>query len=243
MPTIQTRAMLLVCGALLSGCGSNPSGAGLDGGGMGWDGGGGGPSSKDVARPEGPPSLDTQVDRARMAADILPVVAEFVRSISAELLPLFGFTSAADADALELGRPYGVFTIHKGPWLEFKGYWRVPVLVDGAYRSIVEVGREGDGYAYRALGSAGFAQSLAERERVPALDAALDAGRAGLLWIASAYGERYIGYEVFSGADPVAAEIRLQSLGSYPSIVPGLDGSALPPELSLAEVDAQLPAE
>jgi hypothetical protein len=188
--------------------------------------------------------LATGVDRERMAADILPIVAETIRSMEDESqLPLFGFTSRADADVVELGRPYGVFTIHKGPWLEFQGYWRAPVLVHGAYRSIVEVGLGANGYTFRAIGSKDFAPLMAEREKGPALSAALDMGRAGLLWIAGAYGDRYLAYEVLSGVDALAAEIRVQSLGWNPSVAPGIDGSATPPEFSLAEIDQQLPAE
>ena len=200
-------------------------------------------SSKDLARPEGPPTLATGVDRERMAADILPVVADFIRLEDESLLPLFGFTSRAEADVVELGRPYGVFTIHKGPWLEFMGYWRVPLLVHGVYRSLVEVGLGANGYTFRALGSKDFAPMLADRERVAALSAALDMGRAGLLWIAGAYGDRYLAYEVLSGADALDPDIRVQSLGWYPSVVPGIDGAAAPPEFSLAEIDDQLPVE
>jgi hypothetical protein len=188
--------------------------------------------------------LDTQVDRARMAADILPIVADVIRSTGDSMgLSQLGFTSVADADAVELGRPYGVFTIHRGPWLEFMGHWRVPVLVDGTYRSIVEIGRGSSGYTFIGLGAKEFAALLASREQVPALSTALDLGRAGLLRIVTTYGEQYIGYEVPSGLDPVGTEIRVQSLSWYPSVVPGVDGAAMPPELSLAEVNQQLPAE
>jgi hypothetical protein len=187
-------------------------------------------------------SLATDVDRTRMAADVLPVVAELVRSMGAELSQ-FGFTSVADADALQLGRPYGVFTVHKGPWLEFRGYWRVPIVVSGTYRCLVEVEPEGDGYQFFGIGGKDFAPLLAERERGAALSAALDQGRAALLWLTGTYGERYVGYEVFSGIDPVDSEIRAQSLSWYPAAVPGVDGAAPPPELSLAELNAQLPAE
>jgi hypothetical protein len=187
----------------------------------------------DLVRPVG--SLATDVDRARMSADLL--------ATAKQLAPSFGFSSQADLDTVQLGRPYGVFTIHKGPWLEFMGYWRVPVTIRGQYQLVLQFAKAADGYAFLAIGSADFARVLAERERVPALSAALDAGRAGLLWIAGSYGDRYIGYEVSSGADPVGAEIRAQSLSGYPSTVPGVDGSALPPELTLTEVDQQLPAE
>jgi hypothetical protein len=193
----------------------------------------GGDASTDRVRPVA--SLATDVDPARMSADLL--------ATAKQLAPTFGFTSPADLDSMQLGRPYGVFTIHKGPWLEFMGYWRVPVLIQGQYQLVLQFAKAADGYAFLALGSADFARLLAGREQVPALSAALDAGRAGLLWIAGAYGERYIGYEVFSGADPVATEIRAQSLSWSPTAVPGVDGAATPPELTLTEVVQQLPPE
>jgi hypothetical protein len=179
--------------------------------------------------------LATDVDGERLAADLLPLVKQ--------LVPSFGFTSEADLDTVQLGRPYGVFTVHKGPWLEFMGYWRVPVLVQGAYQLVLEFSRIADGYAFRAIGSTDFARLLADRERVAALSTALDMGRAGLLWIAGAYGERYLAYEVLSGVDALDADIRVQSLGWYPSVIPGIDGAAEPPEFSLAEIDDQLPVE
>ncbi len=196
---------------------------------------GGGDAATDLPRANAVLTLATDVDRARAAADLLPTVKQ--------LAPTFGFSSPADLDSMQLGRPYGVFTLHKGPWLEFMGYWRVPVLIQSQYQLVVDFNEAADGYALRTVGSTEFAHVLAERERVPALSAALDAGRAGLLRVVGAYGERYIGYEVSSGVDPAATEIRAQSLAWYPTVVPGIDGAAAPPELTLAEVDQQLPPE
>jgi hypothetical protein len=101
-----------------------------------------------------------------------------------------------------------------------------------------------DGYKFLRIGSTDFAPSLAEREKVAALSAALDTGRAGLLWTVGAYGDRYLAYEVLSGMDALDPDIRVQSLAWNPGGIPGTDGAAdLRPDFSLAELDAQLPAE
>ena len=145
---------------------------------------GGSPSNTeglDVVRPAGPPTLNTGVDPARLAADVAPEVAELVRNNPAELLSGLGFTSPTDADAIQVGRPYGIFTLHKGPWLAFDGYWRAAILVGSEYRSVVSVKLEGDKYVLTSLGGASFAATLAAREKLPAVSAALDMGRAGFL--------------------------------------------------------------
>ena len=229
----------VVVGALLLGgaCSDSASDAPLDGG---------PPLSTvglDVARPAGPPTLDTGVDPARLAADIAPVVADFIRGTTTEMMTPIGFTSPADADAMQVGRPYGIFTIHKGPWLEFMGYWRAAVLIGGEYRSIVGVKLEGDKYVMVSIGSAQFAPMLAEREKLPAVSAALDAGRAGLLQLFGDGGISLLAYEAALPDGATEPDIRVQSFAWYPSVIPGIDGSAPPPESTLAEIDKTLPAE
>jgi hypothetical protein len=198
----------------------------------------------DLARPEEPATLETGVDQARLAADIVPAVADLIRHTPEEMLSSIGFTSAADADGIEIGRPYGAFTLHKGPWLEFMGYWRVPVLVRGESRSIVGVRWDGDKYVFVSLGGADLARLLAEREKTPLVNAALDMGRAGLLRVVGSSGDSYLAYEVLSAEDVLDPQIRAQPLSWYPSLIPGVDGSSgTPPELSLAELDEKLPPE
>jgi hypothetical protein len=196
----------------------------------------------DVARPEGPPTLATDVDPARLVADIAPVVADFIRQSEPAMLAPLGFTSA-DADAMQLGRPYGVFMVHKGPWLAFSGSWSVPVLVGGVHRSIVDVKREGDKYVFVGIGGADFAPTLAAREQLPAVSAALDRGRAGLLRAVGAGGASWLAYELAATDPTQPPDIRVQSLGWYLSAIPGIDGSVPPPESTLAELDKTLPPE
>jgi hypothetical protein len=138
-----------------------------------------GPS--DAAIPDTAPSLATGVDRARLDADSAQAVASWIRGLPADALRGIGFTSPAEAEAIQMGRPYGAFTVHKGPWLEFEGIWRVPVLVDGEYRSMADVKPDGDGYVLSALGATCLASRLAEREKDAVLSGALDRGRADLL--------------------------------------------------------------
>lgn len=229
----------VIVGALLLGCScsSSASNVPLDGG---------RPSPReglDVARPAGPPSLDTGVDPVRLAADIAPVVADFIGGSTTGTTTPIGFTSPADADAIQVGRPYGIFNLHKGPWLEFTGYWRAPVLVGGEYRSIIGARLEGEKYVMISLGSADFATILAEREKIPAVSAALDAGRAALLQPVGTGGISLLAYEVALPDGGTEPDIRVQSFAWYASVIPGIDGSAPPPESTLAEIDNTLPAE
>jgi|GEM_PF-2826286 len=205
------------------------------------------PSALDLARPAGPPTLATGVDPARLAADVAPAVAEFIRGTPAELLAQLGL-SLADAVAIEMGRPYGIFTLHKGPWLAFEGYWQVPILANGAYRCIADVKLAGDslasdGYVLVGLGHAQSVAELADREKLPKVSAALDVARAGLLRLNGAGGTSLLAYEVASADAGAAPDIMVQSLGWYPSEIPGIDGSVPPEESTLAEIDATLPAE
>ncbi len=187
-------------------------------------------------------TLDTGVDRAALSADVTPVVADIIRSGPSGSFADIGFFSQADADAVQLGRPYSIFELHKGPRLLFQNVWAVPVLVGGEYRSITDVERKGSKYVLIDLGSTELAGILAAREAIAGVSDALDRGRAGLLRVAGEGGTSLIAYEADVPADALQADIRVLPLGSGSRWFQGLDGSVDGvPEARLVEIDGLLP--
>jgi hypothetical protein len=188
--------------------------------------------------------LDTGIDRAALSADVAPVVADIIRSGPGGSRADLGFFYPTDADAVQLGRPYGIFELHKGPRLLFQNIWAVPVLVGEEYRSITVVEWEGSKYVLADLGSTELAGILAARETIAGVSDALDRGRAGLLRVAGEGGASLIAYEADVTVDALQADIRVLPLGNSSRWFQGLDGSVNGvPVASLAEIDSLLPPE
>jgi len=161
---------------------------------------------------------------------------------------VIGFLSATVPDAsfepVQLGKPWGVFVLHKGPRLEFLGLWRMLASRGGEYFAVVGAMRRGDRYAMVSIGSAQFVPILSERETAPRINEALHRGRAGLLQIAGEGGPRLLAYEADTSADALEAEIRVQPLSVWDGLFQGIDagwnGAA---EASIWDVDKLLPSE
>jgi hypothetical protein len=178
------------------------------------------------AAPFAVPSLDSGLDPAAFAAALAPVAVEF-----------FGRFDASAADTIKVGRPWGQFDVHKGPRLVFRGTWRVLVAIGGEYATIATVARDGDSFKIVGSGSTQFIPTLVAQEQLPAVSAALDRGRAGLLRRVGDGGDALAAYETDTVADGGPATIMVQPLGSRI-----IDGGVLG-ELSLDELNATLPAE
>ena len=174
--------------------------------------------------PQTAPTLETGVDQTALAAAVTPEVIQMV---------------GGAADTIRLGRPWGEFDVHKGPWLVFRGSWRLLVALGGEYVAIAGVVRDGDSYKMASIGSAQFVPTMVAREQIPAVSAALDRGRAGFLRSVGMGGDGYLAYEAESVADAGQAEIRVQPLGLQ-VIDAGVVGVT---EMSLDELDLLLPAE
>jgi len=179
------------------------------------------------------PSLETGVDQTALLAAVRPQVIEYIRAT----LP------AVDADTIRLGRPWGDFNVHKGPRLEFLGSWWMGVSLGGDYFEAVSAAREGDSYLMTSIGSAGLAQIMAEREKMPAVSAALDQGRAAFLRCVGDGGPSLAAYEAESIVDAGATKIMVQPI-FVDRRFGGIDaGPAGITEMSLAAFDPMLPAE
>jgi len=175
-------------------------------------------------------TLQTGVDQAALRADISPYVVDWLTLL----------TSPAPTETVEVGRPYGIFTLEKGPRLVFIDYWEVPIVTGTQYQAMAGVRREGDIYVITSMGSAGLAALLGEREKIPAVSSALDQGRAGLLLPTNYGGGELLGYEVDGPAYP--ANIRAQPLSVGWSFFVGIDASVDGiPDASLEEINEALP--
>jgi hypothetical protein len=151
---------------------------------------------------------------------------------------------AAAADTIQLGRPWGEFEVHKGPRLVFRGSWRMLAAISGDYFAVVDAVRDGDSYEMAGIGSAQFVQTMAEREKIPAVSVALDQGRASFLRRIMDGGDMLVAYEAEPAPDAGQVEIRVQPLFGPQSWFQGIDaGEGGIPELSLDEIDPLLPAE
>ena len=199
-----------------------------------------GPLSEDVAMvgetapgPQTAPTLETGVDQAALAAAVTPQVIAFIRATQ----------PSAAADTIQLGRPWGEFEVHKGPRLVFSGSWRMLASMSGNYFAVVWAGPDGGTYKMLGIGSAQIVPAMVAREEVPAVSAALDQGRAGLLRCVGASGYSLVAYEAGAVVDAGQAEILVQPLLAdtrFSGLDAGADGI---PEMSLAEFDPMLPAE
>jgi hypothetical protein len=179
------------------------------------------------------PTLDTGADQSALAAAVTPQVVEYILATQ----------PSADANSIQLGRPWGEFQVHRGPQLVFLGYWRMLASMSGNYFAVVDVMRDGDSYKMRAIGSVQFIPTMVEREKIPAVSAALDQGRAGFFRCVGEGGESLLAYEEDSVVDAGLSEIRVQPLGSH-SRFRGIDaGASGIAEMSLAEFEPMLPAE
>lgn len=182
------------------------------------------------------PTLETGVDQAALAAAVTPQVTQI---LSIQIVQSALGVQIGAADTIQLGRAWGEFEVHKGPRLVFIGSWRLLVASGGDYVAVVNVVRDGDSYKMAAIGSPQVVPTIVEREKIPAVSAALDRGRAGFLRRITDGGDRYLAYEAESVADAGQAEIRVQSLG-WQVIDAGMIWGA---EMSLDELDLMLPAE
>jgi hypothetical protein len=186
----------------------------------------------DGAAPGSLPTLDTGVDRAALTAALLPYLKAVVATLP-----------GSDPESVQVGRPWGQFEVHKGPRLVFRGRWRVLVSIDGNWAAVADAIRDGDGYKAVGIGSAGLVPIMLTRESVPAISAALDRGRAGLLRAVGDGGDSLLAYEPDAPLDAGDGLIMVQSLGTN-AWFRGIDGGAGGfPEMTLAELDPFLPAE
>ncbi len=183
----------------------------------------------EVARPA-TQTLQTGMDQAALRADISPYVVDWLHTL----------TSSTPTEGVQVGRPYGVFTVEKGPQLVFIDYWEVPIVTGTQYQAMAGVRREGGIYVIISIGSAELAALLGEREKIPYVSSALDQGRAGLLRPTNYSSGELLAYEVDGPAYP--ANIRVQPLSVGSSFFAGLDASVdgfL--DASLAEINEALP--
>ena len=180
------------------------------------------------------PTLQTGVDQAALAAALTPQVAQIVRAIQ----------PGADADTIQLGRPWGEFDVHKGPRLVFRGSWVMLASIDGSYFAIVTAIPDGSSYKVAAIGSAQFVPTMVELEQRPAVSAALDRGGAAFLRCAGDGGDSLLAYEAEAVTDAGQVEIRVEPLSSWDRRFSGIDASVDGiADVTLAELDPMLPAE
>jgi hypothetical protein len=184
--------------------------------------------------PQTAPTLETGIDLAAFAAAVTPQAIQWVS----------GSQPGVAADTIQVGRPWGEFDVHKGPRLVFRGSWRVLVAIGGEYVTVAGVVRDGDSYKMISIGSIQVVPTMAEREQIPAVSAALDRGRAGFLRRITDGGDMLVAYEAEAVADAGQGAIKVQPLFGPTSWFQGIDaGSDGEPELSLDEIDPLLPVE
>ena len=184
--------------------------------------------------PQTAPTLATSVDQAALAAAVTPQVIAFIRATQPD----------AAADTIQLGRPWGEFEVHKGPRLVFRGSWTMLASMGGNYFAVVGAAPDGDTYKMTLIGSAQSVPTMVAREKIPAVSAALDQGRAGSLRCVGDGGDSLLAYELEALVDAGQAEIRVQPWSPFDSRFNGLDAGADGiAEMSLAELEPILPAE
>jgi len=98
-----------------------------------------------------------------MRADISRLLSLYLNSIPAGLEADFGFHSRDEIALSEPGRPFAMFKLEKGYGFTFMNYWRLPLLIAGEARSILDVGKGPTGYFVAGFGSAVFAPLLQKR--------------------------------------------------------------------------------
>ncbi len=186
-----------------------------------------------VEEPPAPLTLETGVDQAALAAAVRPQVVETLRAMYPN----------ATFDNIKLGRPWAEFDLSKGPRLVFKGTWRMLLIRNVQNYGVVDATRDSEGY--RMVGIGFLTEGVpTEREAIPAVNAALDRGRAALLRRVPEGDNRLLAYEDGVIADAGLATIRVQPLSLADRIFSGVDaGPGGVPEMTLEELDTRLPSD
>lgn len=105
-------------------------------------------------------ALSTDVDEDALRAAVQPQLAAYLDAIPDGQEETFGFHSRDEFDQCTLGKPFAMFELQRGPKAVFLNYWRIPVLVDGAYRALADVQLRERKYVLTAIGAAQFAPQL-----------------------------------------------------------------------------------
>mgnify|MGYP001445409698 CR=1 FL=1 len=100
----------------------------------------------------------------------------FLEDIPVGQEQMFGFNNRQEIYKSELGTPYEIFTLSDSFFLDEKidvskkyvkstGVWRIPIIIDDKYRSLVTVVMENNSWKIVSIGARGLAEELAEFER------------------------------------------------------------------------------
>lgn len=78
----------------------------------------------------------------------------------------YGFADRSEFARATVGIPYQMFAVNPGRGtVEPMGSWRLPVLVDGAYRALLTVYKKDGAYRFAEFGAAQLANDLGSLER------------------------------------------------------------------------------
>jgi hypothetical protein len=163
-----------------------------------------------VARP-----LRTQLDEGNLRATIAPRLREYLDSVPTGREQDYGFHSRDEFATAELGRPFAMFKLEQGPGVTFLNYWRVPVLVHGEERAIVDVRASDTGYKIVAFGFAPLAHALGRKAQHLGISTRGPANNAAIL----RWSDSIKDYLVCPSADEPTSidEIRVRPLNHLPS--------------------------
>ncbi len=100
---------------------------------------------------------------------------EWLQKIPEGKESLYGFRNRNDFATATIGRPYEIKTLNslffsdakltEKNYLISTGEWRVPILVNGEYHSLLTIGKMNDRWVAVGLGAAGLAQELGAFEK------------------------------------------------------------------------------
>jgi len=90
-------------------------------------------------------------------------IHSFIDNIPAENITDYGFKSKAEFDKITFGEPVKIYTLKDGN-IEFTDTWRVPVVINNEYRSLLTVIKEKEELKAVDFGACVLAKAISEKK-------------------------------------------------------------------------------
>lgn len=156
-------------------------------------------------------ALSTSIDEDALRTAVQPQLAAYLEAIPVGQEETFGFHSRAEFAQSTLGKPFAMFELQKGPKVAFLNYWRVPVLVQGAYRALADVHLREGGYVVTGVGSAQFAPQLEIQAKTMGISEPISTSTAAILRTFTPFDDFLVSPSELKNAATLG-EVRVRSL-------------------------------
>ena len=113
-------------------------------------------TSQGLRAPDSPPTAVLKAAQSQLA--------ELLESIPPGMEGDYGFTGRDEFGRATLAQPYEMLSVEGGGSVAALQEWRVPVVVDDQFRTLIDVQKSGDTYSAVGIGAAQLASELGQAE-------------------------------------------------------------------------------